>query len=53
VEITGELVGALSTRRFYVAFSATDLEELLGSLDRCVAIIRKELGITGPDAPLP
>lgn len=38
-----DLSGALALRRFYVRFSATDLEDLLASLDRAVALLEAEL----------
>ena len=41
--VTRELVGALSLRKFFVDFSAADLEELAGSLSRLLALLREEL----------
>jgi len=41
--VTSELVGALSLRKFYVDFSAADLEELDGSLSRLLSVLREEL----------
>lgn len=38
-----EILAALSMRKFYVEFAAADLEELLGSLDRSVALLDLEL----------
>jgi len=38
-----EILAALSMRKFYVEFAAADLEELLGSLDRSVALLDQEL----------
>lgn len=43
IEITSELVGALSLRGFFVDFSAADLEELDGSLERLLTLLREEL----------
>ena len=44
LRVTSELVGALSLRKFFVDFSAADLEELEGSLSRLVILPREELG---------
>lgn len=41
--VTRELVGAVSLRKFFVDFSAADLEELDGSLDRLLSLLRQEL----------
>jgi hypothetical protein len=38
-----EIIAALSMRKFYVEFAAADLEELLASLDRLVALLDLEL----------
>jgi hypothetical protein len=43
LRMTTELLGALSMRSFYVGFSAAGLEELLGSLDRSMALARAEI----------
>lgn len=45
VTITTDLLGALALRGFYGGFAAADLEELLASLDRVVAILERELGL--------
>jgi hypothetical protein len=42
--VSSELVGALALRKFFVDFSAADLEELDGSLGRLVSLLRQELG---------
>ena len=42
--VSSELVGALSLRKFFVDFSAADLEELDGRLGRVVKLLREELG---------
>ena len=42
--VSSELVGALSLRKFFVDFSAADLEELDGLLSRMVMLLREELG---------
>lgn len=44
VTITTDLLGALALRRFYGEFAAADLEELLSSLERVVALLEGELG---------
>lgn len=41
--VTSELIGAVALRRFYVEFSAADLQELLASLDRLTALLAEEL----------
>ncbi len=41
VTVSNELIGALAIRRFYVAFAAADLEALLASLDRTVALLEE------------
>lgn len=43
VENSKELAGALALRKFFVDFSASDLEELLACLDRTVTLISGQL----------
>ena len=43
LRVSTELVGALSLRKFFVDFSAADLEELDGILSRLVTLLREEL----------
>ncbi len=43
VAASTELAGALAMRRFYVEFSAADLQDVLDSLDRSVALIEDQL----------
>lgn len=42
--ITSELVGAVALRKFFLEFSAADLQDLLATLDRAVARARERLG---------
>lgn len=44
LQASTDLVGALAIRKFYVEFAAADLEDLLGSLDRSVSLLERELG---------
>lgn len=44
VSASTELASALAMRRFYVEFSAADLQDLLDSVDRCIALIEDQLG---------
>ena len=44
VEPSDELAGMLALRRFYVELAAADLEDLLASLDRVIALLESETG---------